>query len=300
MNRRQNRKTVACRRCHAQKIKCNGDKPCGNCLQSNNSGECIYPIKNRKVTVTERYYGSTQAVLPLTNNRSYIKHLEEENTRLRQGGSSSATQTVESYDNDRETSSQTETSNSDRNSAINPLVEAEAWFVPYETAPLYVGEAACTAFASRFRQFLLNTEAETHIPRTQYIKDVQVYAAYQNDEQWPSRPHAFLLLETALATVGRCYHLGSSSALRESLENAYRNLHLVDQLSKCKLFAMFALGEMYNTKPLVEQPGIVPGLSYFAKATHLLRLLPERATLDHVVCLVLFVSQPVSVVRKII
>ncbi|KAG9541797.1 hypothetical protein KCU97_g22205, partial [Aureobasidium melanogenum] len=40
-SKRQKRKTVACRRCHDQKTKCDGEKPCKNCLQADKP--CDYP-----------------------------------------------------------------------------------------------------------------------------------------------------------------------------------------------------------------------------------------------------------------
>ncbi|KAI4847982.1 hypothetical protein E4T44_04198 [Aureobasidium sp. EXF-8845] len=57
-SKRQKRKTVACaqsrrcRRCHDQKTKCDGEKPCKNCLQADKA--CEYPMRDRKVTVNER------------------------------------------------------------------------------------------------------------------------------------------------------------------------------------------------------------------------------------------------------
>ncbi|KAG9809135.1 hypothetical protein KCU63_g21697, partial [Aureobasidium melanogenum] len=66
-NKRQKRKTVACRRCHDQKTKCDGEKPCKNCLQADKP--CDYPMRDRKVTV----------------NESYIQQLLDENERLKRG-----------------------------------------------------------------------------------------------------------------------------------------------------------------------------------------------------------------------
>lgn len=48
------RNYVACRRCHAQKIKCNGEAPCRNCKVSKSPVDCIYPMRDRKITVSER------------------------------------------------------------------------------------------------------------------------------------------------------------------------------------------------------------------------------------------------------
>lgn len=50
-------------------------------------------------------------------------------------------------------------------------MQDRAWFVPYDVAnpPVYIGEAACTAFATRFRQALAEFQGSApHIPRIHY------------------------------------------------------------------------------------------------------------------------------------
>ncbi|KAH7169531.1 hypothetical protein DER46DRAFT_600453 [Fusarium sp. MPI-SDFR-AT-0072] len=46
------KKSVACRPCHARKIKCSGNKPYNNC---NRASECIYPARDHQVKVQQRY-----------------------------------------------------------------------------------------------------------------------------------------------------------------------------------------------------------------------------------------------------
>jgi len=58
----------------------------------------------------------------------------------------------------------------DKKRGDNPLIEKEAWFLPYDPSPIYIGEAACTGFSTRVRQLLVSVEAENHIPRTSFIK----------------------------------------------------------------------------------------------------------------------------------
>lgn len=168
----------------------------------------------------------------------------------------------------------------------NPLVRDNAWFVPLDQSSIYIGEAACTAFSSRLRQLLLHTQAEIHIARTHYIQDDQILP--DENAQWPSRPQAILLVESVIATVGQCYHLSSLSSIRSTLEQAYTNRASLSQIQECKLFALFALAQVYSPRLAESQDSLFPGLAYFAKARSLLPVLSERATTDHVEVLICF------------
>ncbi|UZP40590.1 hypothetical protein NXS19_008406 [Fusarium pseudograminearum] len=65
--RRPRRLLAACHRCHSQKIKCSGDKPCQSCNSTGRAGECEFPAnKERKVPVSE----------------SYLKKLEDDSRKL--------------------------------------------------------------------------------------------------------------------------------------------------------------------------------------------------------------------------
>ncbi|THY40903.1 hypothetical protein D6C97_09986 [Aureobasidium pullulans] len=232
-SKRQKRKTVACRRCHDQKTKCDGEKPCKNCLQSDKT--CEYPMRDRKVTV----------------NESYIQQLLAENDRLKRN-----------VNDDESHNGITEDTNGDDDEkrGDNPLIEKEAWFLPYDPSPIYIGEAAYP----------------------------QLDAALNTTAQWPSRPQAFLLVNTAFSTIGKCYHLSPSSAVRTTLERAYQDLRSLDQLAVCKLFVLFALGEAYSIRSPLDNTGALPGLHYFARAKTILRVIPERPKIDHIEILVMF------------
>lgn len=172
----------------------------------------------------------------------------------------------------------------------NPLVRDDAWFVPLDESTIYIGEAACTAFSSRLRQLLLHTQAEIHIARTHYVQDGQILQAADENAPWPSRPQAYLLVESVIATVGQCYHLSSLSSVRSILEKAYTDRSTLNQMQECKLFALFALAQVYSPRLAETQHTVFPGLPYFAKARALLPVLPERATADHVEVLICIVS----------
>lgn len=172
----------------------------------------------------------------------------------------------------------------------NPLVRDDAWFVPLDESPIFIGEAACTAFSSRLRQLLLHTQAEIHMPRMHYVQDGQILQAADENAPWPSRPQAYLLVESVIATVGQCYHLTSLSSIRSILEKAYTDRISLRQIQECKLFSLFALAQVYSPRLAESQHTVFPGLPYFAKARALLPVLPERATADHVEVLICMVS----------
>ena len=40
--------------------KCNGETPCRNCLQSRKPVDCVYPIRDKKVPVAQRYIANLE------------------------------------------------------------------------------------------------------------------------------------------------------------------------------------------------------------------------------------------------
>ncbi|KAG9565753.1 putative fungal-specific transcription factor, partial [Aureobasidium melanogenum] len=269
------RKSIACQRCHSHKIKCDGQKPCTNCKAANNA-LCEYPVKDRKTTVRE----------------SYINDLLKEIERLKQQAFTpqSDNQQQQSYSNTPEPSATTDSG--------NPLVRDDAWFVPLDESPIFIGEAACTAFSSRLRQLLLHTQAEIHMPRITYVQDGQILQAADENAPWPSRPQAYLLVESVIATVGQCYHLSSLSSVRSILEKAYNDRTSLNQMQECKLFALFALAQVYSPRLAESQHAVFPGLPYFARARALLPVLPERATADHVEVLICITIYSLAMNRR--
>ncbi|KKY26037.1 putative fungal specific transcription factor [Diplodia seriata] len=263
-------KPVACRKCHARKVKCSGGKPCANCRQLECPDDCVYPARDRQVRVSQ----------------NYIEELLEENERLRESTrtshSSSALPTpnpATAAENDRP-ADVSENDEAER----NPLLEDRAWFFPMNTSemPIHIGEAADAAFATRFRQALSDTP-HRHIPRTQYVTGEELMALTDVDCQWPTAPRARFLVKVSLNTICQRFHAIRRSALLDGLEMAIRNPTCCDELFKCKLYAMFALGEVFSTRTVSAQ-GYFPGLLYFARASRMLRfvVLATRPILLHV------------------
>jgi len=54
--RRLSRSYVACTRCHDHKVKCTGETPkCRNCHRAKEPQDCVYPVRDRKLSVPQRY-----------------------------------------------------------------------------------------------------------------------------------------------------------------------------------------------------------------------------------------------------
>lgn len=70
---------------------------------------------------------------------------------------------------------------------------------------------------------------------------------------------------------------------------AYKDVSTVDELTISKLLAMFALGEVYSPRRSADPQG-VPGLMYFAQAKKLMRIVPERPSIEHIEIAIMFVS----------
>ncbi|KFY97034.1 hypothetical protein V498_02328 [Pseudogymnoascus sp. VKM F-4517 (FW-2822)] len=220
------KKTTACRRCHSRKIKCSGGNPCDGCVSSRHE-HCTYVLRNRKVKVAERY----------------LQQVLAENARLKSStavGSTSPIEGVTVVPHLRE-----EPSNPEENLS-NPLIQDRAWFVPHDVAnpPVYIGEASCTAFATRFRQALAEFQGATpHIPRTHYTQDENLLSALHSPVSWPGRTQAQLLLKVALININRAFHVVLTKPTLASLDQLYQDPRPPGALATCKFFALFALGE---------------------------------------------------------
>lgn len=171
-------------------------------------------------------------------------------------------------------------------------MQDRAWFVPYDVAnpPVYIGEAACTAFATRFRQALAEFQGSApHIPRIHYTQDENLFSALHSPVSWPGRTQAQLLLKVALININRAFHVVLTKPTLASLDQLYQDSGPPGALATCKFFALFALGEVYSSRAVVPSEGNFPGVSYFMHSCSLLPILPERATLEHIEILILLV-----------
>ena len=152
-----------------------------------------------------------------------------------------------------------------------------------------MGDAACTAFATRLRQFLTGDPNTAHVARTQYTPESSLL---EGATQWPGLAQARLLVRIAFNQLSRVYHLFLRKSTIEHLESIYRTPSLRDDPAvMCKFFALFALGEVYSSRANSSPTGRVPGTLYYVRAMGLIPILPERPGVIHVESLLLLVSQ---------
>lgn len=150
-----------------------------------------------------------------------------------------------------------------------------------------MGEAACTAFATRLRQFLTGNPAVAHVARTQYTPESALMDA---ETQWPRLPQARLLVRVVFNQLSRVYHLVLRKSTLEQLEDLYRFPALRDDPAwTSKFFALFALGEVYSSRSDSSTGCRVPGTGYYVRAMNLVSILPERPGMVHMKSLLLLV-----------
>ena len=171
----------------------------------------------------------------------------------------------------------------------NPLIGERAWFYPYDPSapPIYMGDAACTAFATRLRQFITDNPNTSHVARTQYTPESLLL---EGETIWPGLAQARLLVRVAFNQLSRVYHLFLRKSTLEQLESIYRTSSLRDDPAlTCKFFALFALGEVYSARTASSSGGRVPGTRYYVRAMNLIPIMPERPGMIHVESLLLLV-----------
>lgn len=152
-----------------------------------------------------------------------------------------------------------------------------------------MGEAACTAFATRLRQFLTGNPETAHVARTQYTPESALVEA---ETQWPRLPQARLLVRVAFNQLSRVYHLVLRKATLDQLEDLYKFPgKREDPAWTAKFFALFALGEVYSSRAdsAATAGGRVPGTGYYVRAMGLISILPERPGVVHMESLLLLV-----------
>ncbi|RLL93011.1 hypothetical protein CFD26_100287 [Aspergillus turcosus] len=249
------------------------EKPCAKCRMVGCADECAYSQRDRQVKVSE----------------SYLESLVSENRRLKEQSTPSANSAEPTHDAEASESRLTEQPDESNTSVRNPLIGDRAWFHPYDPSapPIFIGEAACTAFATRFRRFLTGSNTTPHIPRMQYVKEANVAAANEAYVQWPSLQQARLLVKIVLRQIGCLYHLLLRKSTLEKLEEIYRTGDFDCKVNQCKFFALFAFGEAYSIRTEPLSGSRVPGTSYFARALSLVQVLPERTSITHLETLLL-------------
>lgn len=172
------------------------------------------------------------------------------------------------------------------------LVDKEVWFQPQESSlPIYISEAACVAFATRLCKYLRPTDSpEMHASRRyNYIDESVLASQAQINTQWPTLIYAQLLIKTALGHINPGFHFVLKKATLDGLRDIYKKGNFNDASVKCKYFAIFAIGQVYSAPHDCSSSSTVAGTSYFARALHLLQIIPERPSMTHIESLLLMV-----------
>ena len=173
------------------------------------------------------------------------------------------------------------------------LATRAPWFVHMSVplAPILVAESSDSAFATRLRQVISSTQ-QSHIPRVDYASDEHIQGLADTDCPWPSAGRARFLVDTTLKRMGRYYHVLMRSTVLKELEDHIQSPNATKFTVKSKLWAVFAIGELYATRTFVAGSAF-PGLHYFARATKMLHITPERPSIDAIELRLLLVSPQV-------
>ncbi|KAJ5739950.1 Major facilitator superfamily domain general substrate transporter [Penicillium manginii] len=239
-----------------------------------------YPAANVELSTVQMNVPMPHA----TDRSNYLDQILAENRRLKEQSVTSADAADVNEPPRAERGPSRPADTADNTSIQNPIIGDRAWFHRYDptSPPIYIGEAACSAFATRFRRFLTGNNTTPHIPRTQWEREETIAAAAnETDARWPSLHHARLLVRIAIHQIGYLYHLMMRKSTLDRLEEIYLTGDFDCTANKCKFFALFAFGQAYSIRS-EPSPGLrVPGTAYFAKAMSLVQVLPERTSITH-------------------
>jgi hypothetical protein len=138
-----------------------------------------------------------------------------------------------------------------------------------------IGEGSDAGFATRCRNAISDTPYN-HVPRLNYPTDEYLAVLSEAEASWPSPPKARMLVNIALWHVSDRYHVVLKSQVLHNLE---QNPSLMNVMTRSKMMALFAIGELYSSRAICKNRGY-PGLPFFAKATGVLSIMSERPHLD--------------------
>ncbi len=217
--------------------------------------------------------GNSPLLIAPTEQSRYIEDLVSENQRLRRSSPRPLNEESTSLEK-------------------NPVLAEAPWFVNADTlhTPILVAEASDSAFATRFRQAMSSAQ-HGHLPRVNFPSDEQLLELSDSPCLWPTPARARLLVRAALNGLGRCYHIVRRSSILQEVESAIHNRPQTGLLMKSKLWAAFAVGEMYTTRTATSERTF-PGLHYFCKAMNVIRMVSERPNVDMVETQLLLVCSP--------
>lgn len=159
-------------------------------------------------------------------------------------------------------------------------------------APIFIGETADAAFATRFRQAISVPDAPepVHLLRLNNAANESLMTLVESETPWPSQQRSRFLIEAALKHLGRCHYIVHRDRVTDGLAQMSVDPSWGGPALRSECWVLFALGELYVTKFISNTS--YPGLAYFAQASKMLGYLDERPGLDSIETLLLLVRQP--------
>lgn len=161
--------------------------------------------------------------------------------------------------------------------------------IDHSSGSVPVGTASDTAFAMQFYQTISVSEYDGNFTKMNYITDEKIMNLSNQDCSWPTPTRARLLVNIALKYISRTFHIIRRSQILEGLEQIIQNPNFENSSLKQKLWAIFAIGEIYSTHTTILGKDF-PGIAYFSQATRGLGVTDERPHIDAIEIRLLLVS----------
>ncbi|KAL1628861.1 hypothetical protein SLS54_001550 [Diplodia seriata] len=216
---------------------------------------------------------------------AYLKKLEAENAALKRS-SPTPPSNDESRQDTAADDSDVDLANVD---VANPLLEEHVQQqrpAPFDRAagkPLYIGGAACTAFGTRLRFYIKGNDMVPQPRRMVCYKHRGLLRIANTEFQLPNKTYARMLVQVVLRFIGSDYHLIQRKSFLRRMDEMYTAQTHDDPVFLCRLFVVFALGELYSKKTAVAgNRRTVPGTAFFLQAMSLFQDLHEEADVDYI------------------
>ncbi|KAJ0284038.1 hypothetical protein CBS470a_007023 [Colletotrichum nupharicola] len=221
----------------------------------------------------------------------YIKQLQDENEELKRKtslpsqASPSASQVsdqivvnTEAHEEKEEEEEEEEISTAE---VVHPVIEQRICD-PAAPRPVYVGAAAFTAFAN-----ILWHDGPTPPRNVKVFKHPTLQRAIKTDYKLPNYTYANLLVQVVLRFIGSDYHLLKKKSFSQRVDRLYgpATEQTPDTMFLCRLFAVFALGELYLKKSTSQRE--VPGAKFFLQSVSLFEELYEEPNIEYIETLLL-------------
>ncbi|KAK2022924.1 hypothetical protein LX32DRAFT_173903 [Colletotrichum zoysiae] len=185
--------------------------------------------------------------------------------------------------------------------AASAALEVKPWFIDANVfrTPILIGEVADAAFSTRIRQVISDplSPQPRHMLRVNYAPDAELMSLVKSDIAWPTPSRSRFLVEVALRYVSRRHHVVRRSLVMENLEQSIHNPSWGDLVLRSRLWALFAIGELYSTRSIPSEKEF-PGMAYFARASRILGVLDERPGTDSIEIMLLLSFYSLALNRR--